>query len=96
MINAMMCYIWPKDDALVRKRFVKLVILITKVYNIVNTYFLYDSVAISLGLLAGSKLLTVCVPFMFKEAVDMLGVLNMDTPADTVLSGATALLLGCK
>ncbi|XP_061396194.1 iron-sulfur clusters transporter ABCB7, mitochondrial isoform X1 [Musca vetustissima] len=71
MIRAMMAYIWPKDDALVRKR-----------------------VAISLGLLAGSKVLTVCVPFLFKGAVDTMGSLTMDTPADTILTTATAMLIG--
>ncbi|XP_064539819.1 iron-sulfur clusters transporter ABCB7, mitochondrial isoform X2 [Drosophila montana] len=71
MLRAMMAYIWPKDDALVRKR-----------------------VGISLGLLAGSKLLTVCVPFMFKGAVDTMTTLNMDTAPDAVLSAATAMLLG--
>uniref|UniRef100_A0A1B0B979 Iron-sulfur clusters transporter ABCB7, mitochondrial n=1 Tax=Glossina palpalis gambiensis TaxID=67801 RepID=A0A1B0B979_9MUSC len=71
MLRAMMAYIWPKEDALVRKR-----------------------VAISLGLLAGSKVLTVCVPFLFKGAVDTLGTLTMDTPTDTVLSVATAMLIG--
>ncbi|KAH8301075.1 hypothetical protein KR018_000518 [Drosophila ironensis] len=71
MLRAMMAYIWPKEDPMVRKR-----------------------VAISLGLLAGSKLLTVCVPFMFKGAVDTMTTLNMDTAPDAVLSAATALLLG--
>ncbi|XP_067643916.1 iron-sulfur clusters transporter ABCB7, mitochondrial isoform X3 [Eurosta solidaginis] len=74
MLRAMMHYIWPKEDALVRKR-----------------------VAISLSLLVGSKLMTVCVPFLFKGAVDTLNTmntLNMDTPADTVLSVATAMLIG--
>ena len=49
-----------------------------------------------MGLLAGSKMLTVCVPFLFKGAVDTLGTLTMDTPGDTVLSVATAMLVGCK
>ncbi|KAI8118267.1 mitochondrial, ATP-binding cassette sub-family B member 7 [Lucilia cuprina] len=71
MLRAMMAYIWPKEDPLVRKR-----------------------VAISLGLLAGSKILTVCVPFLFKGAVDTMGTLSMDTPVDTVLSVATAMLVG--
>ncbi|XP_018795455.1 PREDICTED: ATP-binding cassette sub-family B member 7, mitochondrial isoform X1 [Bactrocera latifrons] len=74
MLRAMMHYIWPKEDALVRKR-----------------------VVISLGLLVGSKMLTVCVPFLFKGAVDTLNTmntLNMDTAPDTVLSVATAMLLG--
>ncbi|EDW78998.1 uncharacterized protein Dwil_GK11977 [Drosophila willistoni] len=71
MLRAMMAYIWPKEDPLVRKR-----------------------VGISLGLLAGSKLLTVCVPFLFKGAVDTMTTLNMDTAPDAVLSTATALLLG--
>lgn len=51
---------------------------------------------ISLGLLAGSKLLTVCVPFLFKGAIDTMTTLNMDTAPDAVLSTATAMLLGCK
>ncbi|XP_050335380.1 iron-sulfur clusters transporter ABCB7, mitochondrial isoform X2 [Bactrocera neohumeralis] len=74
MLRAMMHYIWPKEDALVRKR-----------------------VVISLSLLVGSKMLTVCVPFLFKAAVDTLNTmntLNMDTAPDTVLSVATAMLLG--
>jgi len=62
-----------------------------------NIYLLYPCrVGISLGLLAGSKLLTVCVPFLFKGAVDTMTTLNMDTAPDAVLSTATALMLGCK
>ncbi|XP_055701099.1 iron-sulfur clusters transporter ABCB7, mitochondrial isoform X2 [Phlebotomus papatasi] len=71
MIRAMMSYIWPKDDAFIRKR-----------------------VAISLGLLAGAKLLNVGVPFLFKGAVDALNVLNTATPADTALTLTTSLLIG--
>jgi len=48
------------------------------------------------GLLVGAKTLNVCVPFLFKGAVDALNVLNMNTPADTALTLTTSLLLGCK
>ncbi|XP_059609184.1 iron-sulfur clusters transporter ABCB7, mitochondrial isoform X2 [Phlebotomus argentipes] len=71
MLKAMMSYIWPKDDAFIRKR-----------------------VVISLGLLAGAKVLNVGVPFLFKGAVDALNVLNTATPADTALTLTTSLLIG--
>ncbi|XP_055911187.1 iron-sulfur clusters transporter ABCB7, mitochondrial isoform X1 [Eupeodes corollae] len=71
MLKAMMAYIWPKDDALVRQR-----------------------VAISVGLLAGSKIINVCVPFFFKGAIDALGMLNMDSAPETILSVSTAMLIG--
>ncbi|KAL5281983.1 ABCB7 family protein [Megaselia abdita] len=71
MIKAMMTYIWPKDNEMVRKR-----------------------VTISLGLLASAKILNVCVPFLFKGAVDSLNVLNFDDPVNTTLAVSTSLLLG--
>lgn len=73
MLKAMMSYIWPKDDEMIRKR-----------------------VMISLGLLVGSKVLNVCVPFIFKAAIDGFGALSMDTAPDAVLAGSVSLLLGCK
>lgn len=53
-------------------------------------------VLLSLGLLAGGKILNVSVPFLFKGAIDHLNVLSMATPQDAALSVTTALLLGCK
>lgn len=40
--------------------------------------------------------MNVCVPFMFKGAVDSLNVLNFDDPVNTSLALSTSLLLGCK
>ncbi|XP_063700074.1 iron-sulfur clusters transporter ABCB7, mitochondrial isoform X2 [Culicoides brevitarsis] len=71
MIKAMMAYVWPKDDATVRKR-----------------------VVISLGLLASGKILNVCVPFLFKGAVDHLNVLTTNSVPETALTVTTAILLG--
>ncbi|KAM3613142.1 uncharacterized protein V6R79_021302 [Siganus canaliculatus] len=56
-------------------------------------------VAISLGLLAGSKLTNVMVPFMFKYAVDELNqmsghMLNLNDAPSTVATMATAVLIG--
>ena len=70
--------------------------MLNKIISQLFSFLLNLRVAISLGLLAGSKMLTVCVPFLFKGAVDTLSTLTMDTPGDTVLSVATAMLVGCK
>lgn len=51
---------------------------------------------ISLGLLVGAKALNVTVPFIFKGAVDGLGVLSMGSAPETALTVTTSLLLGCK
>lgn len=51
-------------------------------------------VALSLGLLVGSKVLNVCVPFLFKAAVDNLNVLNTATVPDTTLAVCTSIILG--
>lgn len=63
-------------------------------------------VKIAVALLAGAKCLNVCVPIIFKNAVDTLNsisaqagseaVLGMGTAPETVTTVATALLLGCK
>ena len=50
----------------------------------------------SLGLLVGSKVLNVCVPFLFKGAVDGLAILNMNSAPETALTLTTSLLIGCK
>lgn len=73
MLTAMMSYIWPKDDEMIRKR-----------------------VMLSMGLLVGAKVMNVGVPFLFKAAVDGLGVLSMATPPEAVLAGTVSLLIGCK
>lgn len=73
MITAMMAYIWPKDDEMIRKR-----------------------VMLSMGLLVGAKVLNVCVPFLFKAAVDSVGVLSMNTAPEAVLATSVSLLIGCK
>ncbi|KAK5646011.1 hypothetical protein RI129_004475 [Pyrocoelia pectoralis] len=54
-------------------------------------------VVLAVELLVAAKLLNISVPFIFKYAVDALnsgGILNMNTPADTVLTVSTSLLLG--
>ncbi|XP_067853289.1 iron-sulfur clusters transporter ABCB7, mitochondrial [Heptranchias perlo] len=56
-------------------------------------------VAVSLGLLGGAKLMNITVPFMFKYAVDELnqmsgGVLNLNDATNTVITMATAILIG--
>lgn len=58
-----------------------------------------DRVKLSMGLLISAKLLNVCVPFIFKYAVDYLNAantLNMSTPQDTIITVTTSLLIGCK
>lgn len=56
-------------------------------------------VVIALGLLVGSKLLNVQVPFILKQTVDFLNhetgnVLALSDPASTILSFSTTLLIG--
>lgn len=71
VMKAMMAYIWPKDDEMVRKR-----------------------VSIALGLLVGSKVLNVCVPFLFKATVDNLNVLSTATVPETTVAVCTSIILG--
>jgi ATP-binding cassette subfamily B (MDR/TAP) protein 7 len=71
MLRAMMAYIWPENDAMIRKR-----------------------VMVSLGLLGGAKVVNVCVPFLFKGAIDSLNMLQMGTPVETTLAVTVSLLLG--
>lgn len=66
------------------------------ILNSISNLISYFSVILSLSLLFGAKVLNVCVPFMFKGAVDSLNVLSMDTPVDATLAVTTSLLLGCK
>lgn len=49
-----------------------------------------------MSLLVGSKVMNVCVPFLFKGAVDSLGVLNMNSAPETVLALSSSLLIGCE
>lgn len=51
-------------------------------------------VALSLGLLVGAKALSVCVPFLFKAAVDNLNVLSTATVPDTTFTFCTSIILG--
>ncbi|XP_046573628.1 iron-sulfur clusters transporter ABCB7, mitochondrial-like [Haliotis rubra] len=55
-------------------------------------------VVIAVGLLVGSKVMNVQVPFIFKYAVDWLNApsnwLNLDDPTATIITMATALLIG--
>ncbi|KAF5282770.1 hypothetical protein FQR65_LT02767 [Abscondita terminalis] len=54
-------------------------------------------VILAVELLVGAKLLNIAVPFIFKFAVDGLnhgGLLNMDSPPETILTVSTCLLLG--
>lgn len=53
-------------------------------------------VVISLGLLVGAKALNVTVPFIFKAAVDNLGIIQMSTVPETAVAVTTSLILGCK
>lgn len=53
-------------------------------------------VTVSLGLLAGAKVINVSVPFLFKGAVDNLNILNFDDPVNTTLALSTSLLIGCE
>lgn len=71
VVKAMMAYIWPKDNEMIRRR-----------------------VALSLGLLVGSKAINVCVPFLFKAAVDNLNILSTATVPDTSLTICTSIILG--
>lgn len=56
----------------------------------------FFSVVLSLGLLFGAKVLNVCVPFLFKGAVDNLNILSMDTPVEAAAAVTTSLILGCN
>lgn len=51
---------------------------------------------ISLGLLGAAKVMNVCVPFIFKAAIDGLNVLQMGTPVETTTAVVTSILIGCK
>ncbi|XP_064627104.1 iron-sulfur clusters transporter ABCB7, mitochondrial-like isoform X2 [Lineus longissimus] len=55
-------------------------------------------VVIAIGLLFGSKILNVQVPFLFKYVVDYLNdpnnILSLATPQNTIITMATALLIG--
>jgi ATP-binding cassette subfamily B (MDR/TAP) protein 7 len=57
-------------------------------------------VKIALGLLIGAKVLNVCVPFIFKHAIDVFNVgatgAALTTAPETVATVGTALLVGCK
>lgn len=71
VMRAMMAYIWPKDDEMVRKR-----------------------VSIALGLLVGSKVLNVCVPFLFKSAIDNLNILSTASVPETTVAVCTSVIIG--
>ncbi|XP_055378653.1 iron-sulfur clusters transporter ABCB7, mitochondrial isoform X2 [Condylostylus longicornis] len=51
-------------------------------------------VGAALSLLVGSKVLNVCVPFLFKEAIDTLNILSLNTAADAVVAVPISILLG--
>jgi hypothetical protein len=53
-------------------------------------------VLISLGLLGGGKVLNVCVPFLFKAAVDNLGALSMETAPQAAMAATASIIIGCK
>lgn len=71
ILAAMMTYIWPQDDAMIRRR-----------------------VMLSLGLLVGSKVVNVSVPFLFKAAVDGAGILSTATVPEAVLATTVSVILG--
>ncbi|KAG5678099.1 hypothetical protein PVAND_007801 [Polypedilum vanderplanki] len=56
--------------------------------------FIRKRVIISLSLLGGAKLLNVCVPFLFKGAIDYLNVLQMGTPTETTAAIISSMLIG--
>lgn len=41
-------------------------------------------------------MLNVCVPFLFKGAIDSLNVLSFNSAPETALAVTTSLLLGCQ
>lgn len=47
-----------------------------------------------MSLLGGAKLLNVCVPFLFKGAIDYLNVLQMGTPTETTAAVISSMLIG--
>ncbi|KAL7047302.1 hypothetical protein ACKWTF_002862 [Chironomus riparius] len=51
-------------------------------------------VILSLSLLGGAKLLNVCVPFLFKGAIDYLNVFQMGTPTQTTAAVISSMLIG--
>lgn len=58
-----------------------------------------NRVRVAVGLLVGAKVLNVGVPFLFKQAIDTLngnGMLGVGSAPETVVTMATALLVGCK
>lgn len=58
-----------------------------------------NRVKLALGLLVGAKMLNVSVPFIFKYSVDYLNscnTLSLSTPPETIITVATAMVLGCK
>ncbi|CAO1326846.1 unnamed protein product [Diamesa tonsa] len=56
--------------------------------------FIRKRVVLSLSLLGGAKVLNVCVPFLFKDAIDSLNILQMGTPAETSLAVISSVLIG--
>lgn len=64
-----------------------------------------NRVKVAVSLLIGAKVLNVCVPFIFKYAIDALNsqhiastgnaILSLDTAPETVATAATTLLIGC-
>lgn len=61
-----------------------------------TNYSTHYRVMISMSLLVGSKVLNVAVPFLFKGAVDTLGVLNMNSAPETILAVSSSMLIGCE
>lgn len=53
-------------------------------------------VVVSLALLGGAKVLNVCVPFLFKGAIDSLNMLQMGSPVETTAAVISSMLIGCK
>lgn len=61
-----------------------------------DNYYIRQRVCISLGLLVGAKSLNVCVPFIFKSAVDNLSSLNLETFPEASLAITSSLIIGCE
>lgn len=58
--------------------------------------YIRQRVCLSMGLLVGAKTLNVCVPFIFKEAVDNLGMLSMATVPEATMAVTSSLVIGCE
>lgn len=61
-----------------------------------DNQFIRQRVCLSVGLLIGAKALNVCVPFIFKSAVDNLSAFNLETLPEASLAITGSLIIGCE